>query len=46
MSDTKKTNETQETRVPYTISMNPLPFEADFSGKIITSVQLCKGRGA
>lgn len=43
MSDVKKNNATEtETRTPYSIEMNPLPFEEDFSGKIITSVQLCK----
>lgn len=41
MSDAKKTTETVE-RKPYSIDMKPLPFEEDFSGKIVTSVQLCK----
>lgn len=44
MSETKTNaaTETKDARTPYSIDMKPIPFEEDFSGKIITSVQLCK----
>lgn len=42
MSDVKTNNVAEENRTPYSIEMDPIPFEEDFSGKYITSVQLCK----
>lgn len=43
MSDTAKTTNDVTEREPYAIEMEePIPFEEDFSGKIITSVAFCK----
>lgn len=43
MSESKNNSTNETKREPYSIDLkNPIPFEEDFSGKIITSVQFCK----
>lgn len=42
MSDTKKATETKETRNPYVVDIEPIPFNGDYDGKIMTSNNFCK----
>ena len=41
-SNNEATENTEEARKPYEIEMKHIPFDEDFGGKLMTSVQFCK----